>query len=278
MTDPMHDAAGGAGLAYRLDDFCDGWTDAPHVMLLHGIAESAEAFNGWVPHLARQWRVIRPDLRGHGRSAALQPGEMLSVASLADDIDQLARRLRLKRVHVVGAKLGAQAALELAQRRAPWMASLTLAGVLISPADALGKWLDQWTRLVDEQGVEGWARATMPGRMGGALSAAGLAWWTQYMGRAPADTVRACFRLIAASREPRALEQIACPTQVIAPVRPGQAGRFNQQPSLDEVRRWLARIPGARLAELEADSYHIAATHPDACAALTARFIKEHTS
>src|SRR3546814_20509533 len=106
MTTPVDDAAGRAGLAYRLDDFCDGWADAPHVMLLHGIAESAEAFNGWVPHLARRWRVIRPDLRGHGRSAALQPGEMLSVASLADDIDGLAKRLRLQHVHVVGSTLG----------------------------------------------------------------------------------------------------------------------------------------------------------------------------
>src|SRR3546814_12379886 len=123
------------------------------------------------------------------------------------------------------------------------MASLTLAGVLISPADALGKWLDQWTRLVDEQGVEGWARATMPGRMGGALPAAGLAWWTQYMGRAPADTVRACFRLIAASREPRALERIACPTQVIAPVHPGQAGKFHQQPPPNKVPRGLGPLP-----------------------------------
>ncbi|MBV7485005.1 alpha/beta fold hydrolase [Bordetella sp. BOR01] len=265
-------------LAFRVDDFTDGWIDAPQVMLLHGIAESAEAFNGWVPHLARHCRVIRPDLRGHGRSGPVQKGETLSVARLADDVQALANHLRLEHVHVVGAKLGAQVALELAQRRAPWMVSLTLAGVLISPADALGKWLVQWMQLVDEQGVEGWARATMPGRMGAALPAAGLAWWTEYMGRTQAETARACFRLIAASREPRALEQICCPTQVIAPVQPGQAAAFKQQPSLDEVRRWLARIPGARLVELPADSYHIAATHPDDCAALTAKFIKEHTS
>lgn len=278
MRARLDTAASNTCLAYQLDDFSDGWLNATHVMLLHGIAESAAAFNGWVPHLARQYRVIRPDLRGHGQSAALQAHETLSVASLADDVQQLATELRLERVHVVGAKLGAQVALELAQRQVPWMASLTLAGVLISPAAALSKWLGQWNQLLDEEGVEGWARATMPGRMGGALPSEGLAWWTQYMANTSAITVRACFQLIAASQEPRALEQIRCPTQVIAPVQPGPSSQFNQQPSLDEIRRWLARVPDAKLVELSADSYHIAATHPDTCATLTARFIKEQTS
>ena len=278
MNPCANKTVGPSGLAYCVDDFSDGWVDAPTVMLLHGIAESAEAFNGWVPNLARRYRVIRPDLRGHGLSPAVQPGETLTVAQLADDLDALAAELKLEHVHVVGAKLGAQAALELAQRQVPWMASLTLAGVLISPSAALGKWLPQWMQLVDEQGVEGWARATMPGRMGSALPPEGLEWWTRYMGQTADDTARACFRLIGASGEPSALERIACPTQVIAPVQPAQPGQFSQQPSLDEVRRWIARIPGATLTELTADSYHVAATHADACAALTAKFIEEQQS
>ena len=174
--------APGVEIAYLVDDCSDGWKDAPVVLMLHGIAESAEAFNGWVPHLARDHRVIRADLRGYGRSSAVDEHENLSISMLADDIAAMAGNLRLERLHLIGTKLGAQIALELAQRRPPWLASVTLAGVLISPGGTLGTWVQQWIDLVDAHGVEGWARATMPGRMGSALSAEASDWWTRYMG------------------------------------------------------------------------------------------------
>src|SRR5690606_30034141 len=189
MTSAARATPGRGPLAYRLDDFTDGWVeDAPHVMLLHGIAESAEAFNGWVPHLSRRWPVLRPDLRGHGQSPAVRDGDRLTISGLADDIEQLVAGIALKHIHVMGAKLGAQVALELAQRRLPWMASLSLAGVLISPSAALAQWIPDWLKLVDEQGVAGWARATMPGRMGSALPPEGYAWWIQYMANTRPET------------------------------------------------------------------------------------------
>ena len=261
-------------IACLIDDFTDGWKDSPVVMLLHGIAESAEAFNGWVPHLARQFRVIRPDLRGYGQSTFVGQHEELTLADMSRDIDSLVRGLGLSRVHVVGAKLGAQIALSLAQDRPQWMASMTLAGVLISPSGAVGKWMDEWIQLVDDQGVEAWARHTQPGRMGKSLTPEAMQWWTRYMGQAPASTVKACFRMLPGLSEPARLEQIACPTQVIVAVLPDdKPDATNQRQPVADVARWQSRIPGSRLVELEADSYHIAATHPDACALMTREFI-----
>lgn len=269
--------APGIDIAYVEDDYTDGWVDAPVVMLLHGIAESAEAFTGWVPQLARRCRVIRVDLRGYGLSSPVGEHDPLSIAALSDDIDALAGHIG-KPIHVMGAKLGAQIGLELAQRGVAWMASLTLAGVLISPGGALGKWVDDWIGLVDSSGVEGWARATMPGRMGSSLSPQALEWWTQYMGWAPADTVKACFRMLPRLSEPARLEAIRCPTQVIVAVQPERPGAYDQRQPVAEVQRWQSRIPGSDLVELQADSYHIAATHPDMCAALTLSFIERISS
>jgi pimeloyl-ACP methyl ester carboxylesterase len=270
--------APGVDIAYVVDDYTDGWTSPPVVMLLHGIAESAEAFAGWVPQLARRCRVIRADLRGYGLSSPVDEHDELTIGQLADDIHALAAALCVPGIHVVGAKLGAQVALELAQRQVPWMASLTLAGVLISPGGALGKWVDDWLRLVDESGVRGWARATMPGRMGSALTAEAIEWWARYMGLAPAATVKACFRMLPRLSEPARLEAIRCPTQVVVAVQPERPGAYDQRQPVAEVSRWQRRIPGSTLVELQADSYHIAATHPDACAAITLRFIERSTS
>ncbi|ANN71063.1 alpha/beta fold hydrolase [Bordetella bronchialis] len=267
----------GVELAYVVDDYTDGWRDAPLAMLLHGVAESAEAYTGWVPRLARRCRVLRVDLRGHGLSSPVDEHDALSIGAMADDIDALARRIG-RPIHVVGAKLGAQIALELAQRNAPWMASMTLAGVLISPGGALGKWVDEWIGLVDASGVEGWARATMPGRMGSALPPAAMAWWTRYMGMAPAATVKACIRMFPRLAEPERLEAIRCPTQVIVAVQSEKPGAYDQRQPVAEVRRWQTRIPGSELVELQADSYHIAATHPDACADIALGFIERISS
>ncbi len=266
--------APGVELAYLVDDCTDGWKAAPTVMLLHGIGESAEAFDGWVPHLSRACRVIRPDLRGYGRSTPLAQDEVLTMPGLARDLEVLVSNLGLAHVHVVGTKLGAQIILYLAQQQPQWLASMTLAGVLISPGGALGPWVQQWIDWVDEQGVVGWARHAMPGRMGSALSPEAMEWWTQYMGCAPAAAVKACFRMLPGLAEPAHLEAIRCPTQVIVAVQPEKPDAMSQRQSVASVQAWQRRIPGSVLTELQADSYHIAATHPDACAEMALSFIQ----
>lgn len=270
---PRVRVAPGIEIAYRIDDFCDGWSPAETVMMLHGIAETGDAFKGWVPHFARRYRVIRPDLRGFGESTTVKANASLSIQEFADDIAALVDALQLGRVHLIGAKLGAQIGLTLAGQRPKWLASMTLAGVLISPGKAIGQWMDQWIDLIDQGGVGNWARATMPGRMGNSLSHEAMEWWIDYMSSAPASSVKACLRMLPGMLEPEHLKDVECPTMVIVAVKPGQAGEFNQQQPVAEVRRWVSRIPNARVTELAADSYHVAATHPDQCAKIAYDFI-----
>ncbi len=44
---------------YDDDDFTDPWAPAETVILHHGNAKSAKLWYGWVPLLARDYRVIR---------------------------------------------------------------------------------------------------------------------------------------------------------------------------------------------------------------------------
>ncbi|WP_295854604.1 alpha/beta fold hydrolase [uncultured Xylophilus sp.] len=265
----------GVSIAWRQDDFTDGWKAADTVMLLHGIAEDGDAFSAWVPHLARDFRVLRPDLRGFGASSPIDGDAPLDIAMFADDLDALVQALGLARVHAVATKLGAQAALVLAQRGVPWLASMALAGMQISPGGALGRWVDAWIDLVDREGVEGWARATMPGRLGATLPPEAMDWWARAMGRAPAASVKACLRMLPGLGEAPALESIRCPTLVLAAVQPGEADGFDQRTPLAKIARWQQRIPGSRLCRIKADAYHVAASHPDLCAAAVRSFLLE---
>src|SRR5205823_8970033 len=68
LMDGFHILPDGHRLYWRLDDFTDPWTSAPTVLLIHGFAESGETWRAWVPHLARDYRVLRIDRRGFGKS------------------------------------------------------------------------------------------------------------------------------------------------------------------------------------------------------------------
>ena len=64
--------APGVELNYRVDDFTDPWREAGTVLLIHGNNESGLAWHGWVPHLARRYKVVRPDMRGFGDSTPMR--------------------------------------------------------------------------------------------------------------------------------------------------------------------------------------------------------------
>ena len=77
---------GGAVAHVRID----GPADAAPVVLLHGFASSAWAWDGWAENLARDHRVIRVDLLGHGLTLAAsreglgRPEQTLFVAAVLD--------------------------------------------------------------------------------------------------------------------------------------------------------------------------------------------------
>lgn len=265
-------------MRYVVDDFTDPWADPDTVILLHGIAEEACIWRPFVPHLARAHRVVSVDLRGFGGSSPLPEGKPFGLVDWADDIEALVSDLGADRVHLVATKLGALIAFEISQRQPGWLRSLSLAGMLASPAGSLGSWVDDWIAMVERGGSREWAVATMPGRMADNLSPAATQWWTDLMGAAPAETVIHCFRLLPTIEEAPHPERVLCPTLFLAADGEGfVSGRYDQRPSATAIAAVQRKVPHSVLRTIAANSYHIAATHPDACAGEVARFIGDLT-
>ena len=68
----------GIEIAYYIDDFSDPWQPAETLVMLHPAMSSSRRFYSMVPGLARRFRVIRVDTRGHGafrRSAGESAGQ-----------------------------------------------------------------------------------------------------------------------------------------------------------------------------------------------------------
>ena len=74
MPMPIAQLPGDLQMYYEDDDFTDPWTTAETVILHHGNAKNSGLWYAWVPLLARDYRVIRVDARGFGRSSIPAPG------------------------------------------------------------------------------------------------------------------------------------------------------------------------------------------------------------
>ena len=86
--------------------------DGPVLLLLHGIAGSSRAWREVMPALAQDFRLIAPDLLGHGESA--KPVGDYSLGAYASGMRDLLGVLGVERATIVGQSFGGGVAMQLA--------------------------------------------------------------------------------------------------------------------------------------------------------------------
>ncbi|MEH7302159.1 alpha/beta fold hydrolase [Neobacillus drentensis] len=84
------------------------------VVLLHGFCGSSRYWEEVIPELSRNYRVIAPDLPGHGESETLSNGS--TIEAMADRIKELIDGLNLEKVTMFGHSLGGYITLAFAEK------------------------------------------------------------------------------------------------------------------------------------------------------------------
>lgn len=107
----------------------------PELLVLHGFTGSAESMENVAHSLARDARVARLELVGHGESEA--PGEIdaYRMEACAAQIAAAAAGLGFERPHLLGYSMGGRAALAAALAQPERFASLVLVGATAGIAD-----------------------------------------------------------------------------------------------------------------------------------------------
>lgn len=215
MTTSRHwQASDGTSLRYCLDDFTDPWKTPEHVVLIHPGMGSAQRLYAWVPYLARDYRVVRPDIRGHGESQA-GSDRPLTNERLARDLIEMLDQLRCDKAHVVGASAGGIIAMHAALRFPERFKSLSLfaATAGINPErPRKGDWLAR----VAKGGVRNFLTETLRDRLGEADPARDE-WFLDTAEGVTPEFLGRFVPLMASEYFPEKLGAIECPTLMVVP-------------------------------------------------------------
>ncbi|MFZ1163096.1 alpha/beta fold hydrolase [Mycobacterium sp.] len=141
MTELTYLELHGDRIAYR--DVGSG----PALLLIHGMAGSSDTWRAIIPQLSKTYRVIAPDLLGHGKSA--KPRGDYSLGAFAVWLRDLLDELGVHRATVIGQSLGGGIAMQFAYQHRDYCERLVLIG-----SGGLGPDLSPLLRILSAPGAE----------------------------------------------------------------------------------------------------------------------------
>lgn len=236
------------GLTWHLQEF--GAADAPVLLLLHGTGASTHSFRALAPLLAEDFRVLVPDLPGHGFTDPLPPGR-LSLPGMAASVSDLLRSLgcapRIVAGHSAGAAILARMCLDGRIAPAALVAingALTPfpgAGSLLFPVMARMLFLNPLTPKLFAWSADTAAVERLIAGTGSRLDASGVAYYRRLFGYA--GHVRGALGMMAnwdLAALDRDLPRLALPVLLVV-------GGRDKAIRPDDALRLRDRLPDARV-------------------------------
>jgi 3-oxoadipate enol-lactonase len=240
---------------YREDWLGEPWRMPEPVVLIHGNDESSIEWYAWVPRMAQEYRLIRPDLPGLGHST-IPRGFEYSLTNLATFVIQVMDKAGIESAHIIGAKTGGAIAMRLAADHPKRTRTLVVVG---GPASPLA--------IADPSPIP------QRDRLGSNVSKEMIAYWNTLFSRPEREGVKGLSRSLSnfdLAKE-GVLQRITAPTLVITADR-------SKMHSVEKARAYQVQIPNSRLVVIRSDAYHIAAANADECVTHAVEFLKEQKS
>jgi pimeloyl-ACP methyl ester carboxylesterase len=251
-------ASDGARLAYYIDDFTDPWKKAPSLLLLHAAMGSAKRYYAWVPTLARRYRVVRMDLRGHGYSEIPAAGQPLTLERLVSDVGELMDHLGLAATHMIGNSAGGYLGQQLAMNHGERVRSLLLFG---STPGLKNSQAPSWIPQIEKKGLRGFLAETIGERLPLGEVDPGLVEWFLDEAAKNDPAYIGKFVLLMASYDWSAeVGRIRCPTLVVVPGAEPIGSTANYQP-------FARLVPDVEMRVYDGAPHNICDAFPGRCAA-----------
>jgi pimeloyl-ACP methyl ester carboxylesterase len=203
------------------------------ILLIHGFPLSGELWKPFVPALEEEFRLIIPDLRGHGRS---QASARVTMAGFADDLATLLEKIgETLPVVLVGMSMGGYISFEFYRRHRERVHALVLANTRAqadNPGDAQLR--REMVRLAKRKGSVTIAEAMMPRLFGPRAPVELRTRWIEIMAATKPEGIVAALEVMAQRPDSfPTLASIICPILIITGeddtlTPPGDAKRMQQ--------------------------------------------------
>lgn len=250
------------GVAYHIEG-----TGAQTIVLLHPAFADRRAFGGQILALRDRYRLVAPDLPGHGNTKVLgksvdpQP----TMATAAEAISDIFFAENIGSAHVVGVSMGALVAEDFARRFPKLVRSLTVVGAYaVDDAVAIKAQRREMVRILPmalfrlgrfKRYVAEAAAATDQGRQTMARMLAGFK-RSDLFGMKGLDAVM----------DPDRSDALRCPLLIVV-------GREDRTILHDAAHRWVAKVPGAEIQIFEGAGHCVNLDVPEAFNAALEAFV-----
>src|ERR1700722_11449608 len=249
-------ASDGLSLTYYVDDFTDPWKPAPTLLLLHAAMGSARRYFAWVPHLAREYRVVRLDLRGHGRSQVPPADDPLRLDRLVAAVGGLLGHLEGPAAHIVGNSAGGYLGQQLAMTRPERVKSLCLFG---STPGLKNSQAPSWIPQIQAKGLRGFLAETIRDRLPAGADPGLVEGFLDGAAKNDPAFIGKFVLLMASYDWSEDVKRITCPTLVVIPGAETVGSLENYQP--------FRNLRDVEFKTYEGMPHNICDALPDRCAA-----------
>ena len=264
---PSLTVAPGVDLHYYDDDFTDPWRPAPTILLQHGFSRNGRFWYNWVPLLARQFRVLRPDMRGMGLSAIDEGRFEASLDIFVNDLTSILDSLGIEDVVYVGESFGGILGLNFAHRHPERVTALALCNTpcRLPSRERSGRRGDTDDAL--NRSVGAWSTATINNRLDTRFAPQGLVdWYIAEMDRTPASVGRSLQAYLDTLDFSPHLKEVETPTLLLV-------GEESPTSTLEQQQFMAEQIPNSRLVVYPGLGHGINAIHPEWCVQQVREFL-----
>ena len=253
----------GLSLAYYVDDFTDPWKEAVTLLLLHAAMGSSRRYFAWVPHLARHYRVVRLDLRGHGNSQVPPADQPLTLDRLVTDVIELLDHLGVAGAHIVGNSAGGYLGQQLAMHHPSRVKSLCLFG---STPGLKNSQAPSWIPQIEARGLRGFLAETIRDRLPANADPGLVEWFLDEAAKNDPAYIAKFVLLMAGYDWSGEVERIRAPTLVVIPGGETVGSIANYQP--------FSRLPDVETRIYDGLPHNICDAVPDRCAVDVRDFLR----
>ena len=271
LSSVMHTmtASDGLKLAYSVDDFTDPWKPAETLILIHAAMGSSRRLYRWIPILSPHFRVVRPDMRGHGQTEIPGP-DQLSLTRLTKDVVELADHLGIDRFHLAGSSAGSIVAMRTAIDFPDRV--LTVANFASTPGlkgSNVVTQMDKWVAKIKAKGFKAFLEETIEERFPNVQDKGFIKWFVEESSKTDVDLFSRFGPMMKEVDYTDELHKIKCP---MLNVLPGH----DPLGSKDQYEVYKKHVPQSEYIWYDGLPHNITDSVPERCASDLLAFLLKH--